>query len=1129
MSDPTPPEGSRTRSMPGPDPKRDPSGPVLSPGQTLAGRFRVCRFIARGGMGEVYEAEDLELGERVALKTIRPEIASDPRALERFKTEVHLARKVTHSSVCRIFDVFHHREETSGPARPEVTFLTMELLRGETLAGRLAREGPMPAGEAFRLVEQMAGALEAAHRVGVIHRDFKCANVMLVPRAGGLPEFRAVVTDFGLARRIPVADGSVVSETFSGAVAGTPAYMAPEQIEGGPITAATDVYALGVVMYEMLTGRQPFEGETPVAGMVKRLKEAPVSPRAHAADLPAVWEAVILRCLEREPGKRFAGAGEVVEALQGRGGSGPRTARPVPRFSRRAVLAAALVAALVLGGLGWLLLRRHPSSFGPRPGIGAAIAARRSVAVLGLRNLTGRSEAAWLAVALAEMLTSELGAGEVVRTVPGEAVARVCAELALADFDSLARDTLARVKERLGSDLLVLGSFTALGEKAGGQIRLDLRLQDTGAGEIVASVSETGTETALFDLVSRTGAQLRRKIGIDGPTAAESRAVRASLPQNREAARLYAEGLERLRLFDALGARERLEKARAADPKHALTCAALSDAWSMLGYDARARDEAKNAMDLSAALSREERLAVEGRYRETTREWDKAIEIYRTLYEFFPDNLEYGLRLASAQDSGGKGKEALETLDELRRLPAPVGQDPAIDLMEAMIARLLSESQRGREAAGRAARVALVQGAQHLLARARFEEGSNLQNLGQMDEALTALEEAERLFREADDLQGVAGSLNNRGLVLASRGDLGGAEKLFQEALAAYQTIGNKSGEALMEGNLGNVEYFRGNLSGARDRWERTLPVYLEIGEKNGAARMLNNIASVLGEVGDVQGAREMFERALALYREIGYRSGVGSALGNIARSWHQVGDLAAAERAYAESLAIWREIGDKQYAASHIQAFGGLLLDMGEVARARSAFDEALALRLEMRQEGEAAEVRLVLLGLDVDEGRAAEAESPAREALAVFQRLGSTDGEASARALLARIEAALGRPDAARDEAGRACALGMKSENRGHRLSVEIECARVLGMNVREERAAALDALRKAQAEAERMGLLPHLFEVRLAQGEIEARWSPAEAKALLEELERDARAKGFKRVAALAASAARSAGTI
>jgi hypothetical protein len=155
---------------------------VFAPGELLAGRFTIVRFIARGGMGEVYEAEDRELRERVALKTIRPEIAGDPRAIERFKREIHLSRQVTHPNVCRIYDLFHH-SVPPGPDRPggEVTFLSMEHLAGETLAARLKGRGRMSAEEALPIVTQMASALAAAHEAGVIHRDFKSQNVILVP------------------------------------------------------------------------------------------------------------------------------------------------------------------------------------------------------------------------------------------------------------------------------------------------------------------------------------------------------------------------------------------------------------------------------------------------------------------------------------------------------------------------------------------------------------------------------------------------------------------------------------------------------------------------------------------------------------------------------------------------------------------------------------------------------------------------------------------------------------------------------------------------------------------------------------------------------------------------------------
>ncbi|HEX9105220.1 MAG TPA: serine/threonine-protein kinase, partial [Polyangia bacterium] len=239
-----------------------PLEPSLAPETRIAGRYRIVRFLARGGMGEVYEAEDLELGVRIALKTLRTLAGSDgsseSRAIDRFKREVQLARKVTHANVCRIFDL---GVDAAGDAR--TVFLTMELVDGESLADRLERGRLAPA-EALPLLQQMADALAAAHAAGIIHRDFKSSNVMIVD--GGK---RAVVTDFGLARpRERHDDGSLSQEN---ALIGSPKYMAPEQVEGLALTPAADIYALGVVAFEMATGRLPFVGETPLATALKRL------------------------------------------------------------------------------------------------------------------------------------------------------------------------------------------------------------------------------------------------------------------------------------------------------------------------------------------------------------------------------------------------------------------------------------------------------------------------------------------------------------------------------------------------------------------------------------------------------------------------------------------------------------------------------------------------------------------------------------------------------------------------------------------------------------------------------------------------------------------------------------------
>src|SRR5215468_1129318 len=270
-------------------PSGDRSGAPLSykPGDLVAERYKILRVIGEGGMGEVYEAEDLLLKERVALKTLRDHVANDDTIIHRFKREIQLARKVTHPNVCRLFDVGIDKR-----GNREAAFLTMELLEGETLSARIRREGRMTTDEALPIAEQIAAGLAAAHAAGIIHRDLKCANVILVEAPAGL---RAVVTDFGLAR--VAAEGS--DQVTGDAVVGSPAYMAPEQVEGGRrLTAACDIYAFGVVLYEMVTGKLPFIGETPLATAVMRLREPPTPPRAVVPDLDPHWDEGILACLE---------------------------------------------------------------------------------------------------------------------------------------------------------------------------------------------------------------------------------------------------------------------------------------------------------------------------------------------------------------------------------------------------------------------------------------------------------------------------------------------------------------------------------------------------------------------------------------------------------------------------------------------------------------------------------------------------------------------------------------------------------------------------------------------------------------------------------------------------------------
>ena len=308
---------------------------VFRPGDVVAYRFRIVRFLAKGGMGELYEAEDLELHERVALKTILSTTGQDERSVTMFKREVHLARQVTHPNVCRIFDVFRHRPPARGRAPTEqaadVVFLAMELLHGETLADRLRREGRLSTADALVLARQMAAALTAAHRAGVVHRDFKSHNVMLV-EAGRAGRGRA-------RRRHRLRPGQAQlggrplqrcpsPSNDAGEISGTPAYMAPEQVEGGPATPATESVRAGRRALRDGHGRParswPIPRSRPRSSgcRSRRRRRGPTCPTWTPR-----WEATILRCLARQPSDRFPSVAEAMAALEGRAASRRATAR----------------------------------------------------------------------------------------------------------------------------------------------------------------------------------------------------------------------------------------------------------------------------------------------------------------------------------------------------------------------------------------------------------------------------------------------------------------------------------------------------------------------------------------------------------------------------------------------------------------------------------------------------------------------------------------------------------------------------------------------------------------------------------------------------------------------------------
>lgn len=535
---------------------------------------------------------------------------------------------------------------------------------------------------------------------------------------------------------------------------------------------------------------------------------------------------------------------------------------------------------------------------------------RRSLAVFGFKNLTGRRDIDWLSVAFSEMLSTELAAGEALRIIPGENVTLAKVGFSLADADSYSQGTLAQLKRRLGTDLVVLGSYVDLGSESGKQLRVDVRLQDTGRGETLLAISQTGAESDLFQLVTRIGAMLREKLGAGQVPAFDVNGVRASLPSRPDVMRLYAEGLNSLRVFDFLAARDLLAKVVSEQPGYAPGHSALAQSYAALGYDEKAAGEAKRAYELSVGLSREDRLAIEARYRETTRDWEKAAQIYQLLWKSFPDNVDYGLQLAHAQTKAGSSRNALTTVKALRALPGPSRDDPRIDLAEASAHESLGDFNE--ELQSLQAILAREGESRLILARAYQMEGWALHRTGKSQQALKALKQSQRLFSDSGQTQAIARVMEATGNIFYNAGDFARARQLHEQALAVFRKIGDQYGIANALNDIANTFYTNGDFAKAKPLYQESLDILRAVGSASGVAGALGNLANVLDNEGDLDGAGRMQEQSLAAFRQVGDQRGASATLTNIGTLLLEKGDLAAARKALQQALTDSRKINFK-------------------------------------------------------------------------------------------------------------------------------------------------------------------------------------------------------------------------
>jgi tetratricopeptide (TPR) repeat protein len=877
-------------------PRAAPSDP-FAPGELLANRFRVIRFLGHGGMGDVYEAEDEEVHGRVALKTVRPEIARLPGALERFGREIHLARKVTHPNVCRIFDISHHGE---------VTFLTMELLPGETLEHRLRRTGAMREAEALPIARQMAEGLAAAHRVGVVHRDFKPANVMLVPEDGGE---RAVVMDFGLARGGEPVGGGL---TVRGDVLGTPSYMAPEQVEGGEITPATDVYSFGIVLYEMVTGALPFVGETALSTAVKRLREDPAPPLVKVPGLDPAWNDAILRCMARDPRQRFARVRDAVAVLAAEAPPTVVMALPETPKRRRWLVPAGAVLAVLLG-------------------------------------IAGGGKLIWdwthAVDPLAYDLPPELAS---VGSLPSKPEAKdlyLKAREALGKFDAAkARDLL---KNAIAAEPGFPFSHAALSE-AWERLGYSGRAADEAKRAVDLS---DGLPAAERELVR---ANYWEAIGRWDRVAESYRNLRSSAPENLS----YGLGLARAlthvgRGQEALEITKSLRQISDDDPRVDLYEAEASGSLSQ--FD-RQRDAAMRARQKAEALGLRRlaagALMTEGQARRSQQDYEGALAAYGRAHDIYIDSgdLSNLALVASSRASvlydQGKLEEARKGFTEALETYVKV-QDRGGEARQLNnLAGVLSSGGQYAEASQmyeQAAKVLKEIGDWDGEAQAIGNLGFVLGLQGDFATGVRRIEEALTAYKSTGNRLGQATQLLNLGTLYQNRSDLSRARSSLEQALELAEPIGNQSLTAQISSNLGLVLTTQGDLDGAYEKLQSAVEAQTKLHEEGRAASSRLALAEVLLEQDLPRQGIPFAEKAAAACRAMGDAGCEVQAAILLAGLRAAAGDTQNARTDLGRAEELAAKIGDPWYSANVALAAGSVLAAEGKTGEAVKRLETAI------------------------------------------------------------------------------------------------------------------------------------------------------------------------------------------
>jgi serine/threonine protein kinase/tetratricopeptide (TPR) repeat protein len=966
---PSPPSGPRTSRI-------QVSGPILQSGDVLGGRYEILQLLGEGGMGAVYKARDRELDRFVALKLIRPELAANPSILARFKQELLLSREVTHKNVIRIFDL----GDADG-----VKFITMEFVEGQDLRSLIQEKKKFPPEEAVELMQQVCRALEAAHTLGIIHRDLKPQNIML-DQTG-----RILVMDFGLARMV---EGDGMTQT--GALVGTMEYMSPEQALGKDLDLRSDLFSLGLILYELLTGKMPFKAESAVASLIKRNQEQAVPVSDHDGTIPRALSNIVSKCLERDPALRYQTAGEFLEDLeiwQGKRAAAtlrfPTSEKPWGQtIPWHWIGGSAAVLALAITGF---LLRAELFAPGKKTSVtptGPAV----SLAILPFRNASGDPSVDWLGPSLADMLSTDVGQSPRLRTVSPASLHQIFSDLRISSATVLDPATIKRVANFSSADRVVWGQYAKFGD----QIRIDATLQDIKNDRAVPLKIDVASEKEIPGAIDRLAESIRQKLALPEDALKELKAgsfqpSSKSIPALRD----YSLGVASQREGKNLEAQKQFEAATKEDPTFALAFSRLAQTFSSLGYDSEAEQSAKKGVDLSQDLPEAEKYLISAIRFQATKNYPEAIKAYETLAKASPGNSDVQSALAGLyQDSGDLGKAR----DYYQKLLSANPKDIAATLDMGRIAIKSGDPQGSLDPLNRAYSLAVQVDNQeqqatslHLMAIAyrnlskpeevlRNEQqaiaiwrrvgqkrglafslnamAATQASLGKTKEAVANFQEALQIRRDIGDKRGLADTLIDMGNFSDERGDHDQALKMYKEALELERDIGNESLQAICLNNIGSVYSEKGQYDDALTYFQQVLELREKSKVPQDIVESLHNLGEVLGGMGRYDQAISYYMRALDLRRSMNDLRGAALESYGLGTLFDYQGRFGAAINSKQDALKTFRDLKDKTFwMAEILGGYGESLILAGRGDEAKDSLDEALSLSRELKNDGMVAQ----------------------------------------------------------------------------------------------------------------------------------------------------------------------------